>query len=181
MKIYLARHGETDWNKNGILMGQADIPLNETGKRQAKNLAEELSNIEFGICFSSPLLRAKETAKIICQNKIKIIEDDLLKERGCGIFSGRNKNEINWDEYNNDKSVETNESLFIRAQNFANKIYKIDAENILIVGHSGLLKNLYHILKSGDFKTFDWDLYSEILENNGDFLCVCVADVSDVM
>lgn len=167
MKIFLVRHGETDWNKDKILMGQADIPLNENGIKQAKNIAEKLSNIEFDVCFTSPLSRAKETAEIICHGKTKIIEDALLMERGCGRFSGKNKGEFNWDEYNNDTSVETNESLFKRAQEFIDELYRLNAQNVLVVSHSGLLKNLYHISKGENFTTFDWNSYKDEFKDNG--------------
>ena len=171
MNIYLVRHGETDWNRNGILMGQADIPLNIKGKEQATKIANNLKDVEFDICYSSPLSRAKETAEIICQGK-KIVEDNLLKERGSGIYSGKNKNQIDWDEYSKDNSVESCEALFERAKEFSKKLEYIDAENVLIVSHSGLLKNLLHILKNGDFETFDWNSYSDSFKNNCDFIVI---------
>lgn len=171
MNIYLVRHSETDWIKNGILMGQADIPLNAEGKEQAAKITNKLKDIKFDICYSSPLSRARETAEIICQDK-KIVEDDLLKERNSGIYSGKDKSQINWDEYNKNNSVESCEALFERAKEFSEKLKHITAENVLVVSHSGLLKNLLHILKNGDFGTFDWDSYSESFKNNCDFIVI---------
>ena len=62
MKIYMIRHGETDWNKKRKLQGQVDIPLNEFGKLLAKETAPALADVPFAVCYTSPLKRAAETA-----------------------------------------------------------------------------------------------------------------------
>ena len=67
MKIYLVRHGETDWNKERKIQGQVDIPLNAFGIHLAEETAKGLRDIPFDICFSSPLGRAKDTARIILE------------------------------------------------------------------------------------------------------------------
>ena len=58
MKLYLVRHGETDWNKVKKIQGQVDIPLNQFGKHLAEETAEGLHDIPFDLCISSPLSRA---------------------------------------------------------------------------------------------------------------------------
>lgn len=58
MKIYMIRHGETDWNKKRKLQGQVDIPLNEFGKLLAKETAPALADVPFAVCYTSPLKRA---------------------------------------------------------------------------------------------------------------------------
>ena len=63
--ICIVRHGETDWNVQGRLQGQTDIPLNDSGKIQARKCGEFLSNDHWDVIISSPLKRAKETADII--------------------------------------------------------------------------------------------------------------------
>jgi len=68
MKIYLIRHGETDWNKKLKIQGQADIPLNQTGRMQAEIAAKYLDGIQFDAVFSSPLC-GQETAKIIIKDR----------------------------------------------------------------------------------------------------------------
>ena len=72
MKVYIIRHGETDWNKDRLLQGDVDIPLNETGRKQALEVRELLKNKTIDLCVSSPLSRTYETAEIIVDNKCKI-------------------------------------------------------------------------------------------------------------
>ena len=75
MKSFLfIRHGQTDWNKENKLMGQQNIPLNETGRKQALEAAQKISKFKISKVFSSPLLRANQTAQIIStQLKIKYV------------------------------------------------------------------------------------------------------------
>jgi uncharacterized phosphatase len=63
--LYLVRHGETDWNSQRRIQGNTDIPLNDTGRRQASTTAHLLARREWDAIFSSPLSRAFETASII--------------------------------------------------------------------------------------------------------------------
>lgn len=58
MKLYLVRHGQTDFNKGDLTQGSSDIPLNETGKEQARKLAERVKNMRFDAYYVSPLTRA---------------------------------------------------------------------------------------------------------------------------
>ena len=63
MKLYIVRHGETDWNKERRIQGQADIPLNGFGRHLAEETGKGLSDIAFDICISSPLSRAVEDGR----------------------------------------------------------------------------------------------------------------------
>ena len=82
-EFYFIRHGETDWNKKGILMGQMDIPLNETGLSQAAAAEKILAKYAIGRVFASPLQRAYYTAQIVMPNLVQPIELlNGLKERG---------------------------------------------------------------------------------------------------
>lgn len=90
MDIYFFRHGETDYNANKKMQGWLDIPLNETGISQARDLSKTLSDVKFDYIYSSPLSRALETAKIVVGNTdTKIITDNGLKEWNLGIFCGK--------------------------------------------------------------------------------------------
>ena len=95
-RIFLIRHGETNWNKEGRFQGQIDIPLNENGKDQARKTFEYLRNISFNKAFSSSMNRPYETAQIILQNKkdLKIKKIDSLVEISHGLWEGKLEAEI---------------------------------------------------------------------------------------
>ena len=81
MKIYMIRHGETDWNKMKRLQGVTDIPLNACGIELAEKTAEGLKNVPFDRIYTSPLIRAKKTAEIIRGDRpVELVVTDGLKE-----------------------------------------------------------------------------------------------------
>ena len=89
-KFVLIRHGQTYWNKKKKMQGQVNIPLNDTGRQQAVKLAEELKKYDFDVCFSSPLDRAYETAKIVVGDRqIDMIKHELLTEQGYTVCEGQ--------------------------------------------------------------------------------------------
>lgn len=65
MIVAFIRHGQTDWNRDGLLQGSSDIPLNDTGREQAQDALMTLRSLPWDAVVSSPLLRARETATII--------------------------------------------------------------------------------------------------------------------
>ena len=101
-RIFLIRHGETNWNKEGRFQGQIDIPLNENGKIQAKKVSKYLKEINFNKAFSSSMKRPYETAEIILQKRsgLKITKIDELIEISHGLWEGKLENEIKekWPE-----------------------------------------------------------------------------------
>ncbi len=89
--LYLVRHGETDWNKDGRIQGQQNPPLNELGRRQAKAVAEYLTAIrsDYDCLYSSDLLRARETAEVIAAKwGGQIILRSDLREQCFGVCEG---------------------------------------------------------------------------------------------
>jgi len=95
--IYLIRHGETDWNRDEICMGQTDIPLNELGRRQAELTAERLASEELDVIYSSDLTRAVQTAQIISRlqtRRPKIIQRRDLRELDYGAWQGHRREEL---------------------------------------------------------------------------------------
>tara|TARA_B100000401_G_C52810112_1_gene723286 strand:- start:178 stop:1506 length:1329 start_codon:yes stop_codon:yes gene_type:complete len=95
-RIFLVRHGETNWNKEGRFQGQIDIPLNDNGKDQAKKTFEYLKEINFNKAFSSSMERPYETAQIIIQdnNDLEIQKVESLKEISHGLWEGKLEEEI---------------------------------------------------------------------------------------
>lgn len=87
--IYLIRHGETDWNLQQRYQGQQDIPLNQTGFRQAQVAAENLDGVKFSALYSSDLIRAVQTANEVGKKvNLEIITHPALREINQGEWEG---------------------------------------------------------------------------------------------
>lgn len=98
MRLYLVRHGETDWNTERRLQGQVDISLNEFGKNLAVKTGRGLADIRFDICFTSPLKRAKETAELILADReVEIIDDARIIEMSFADWEGRHCSKERWE------------------------------------------------------------------------------------
>jgi len=96
MKLFVVRHGETDFNVMGRYAGSTDIPLNETGISQAENLSRKLKeeDVRFDVVISSPLLRARQTAEIVCSAiGLPFNVVDQFAERDVGVFEGLTQEE----------------------------------------------------------------------------------------
>ena len=90
-RLYLIRHGETDWNRQGRWQGQADVPLNDRGREQARQVAEKLAEVPFDAIYTSDLIRASEVARIIARAKgdrIPIVLEPRLREIHQGEWQG---------------------------------------------------------------------------------------------
>ena len=93
--IVLARHGETDWNRDGRFQGHLDPPLNERGRTQARELAESLARFDIAALYSSDLRRAAETAEIVgARLGLVAAADAGLREIDVGAWSGLTVDEI---------------------------------------------------------------------------------------
>lgn len=98
MEIYLIRHGETDWNRQKRLQGQSDTELNEYGRELAGVTGIALENTPVDIIYSSPLIRAYETANLIRGHRnIRIIRDDRIKEINFGTYEGKETEQVKND------------------------------------------------------------------------------------
>lgn len=154
MELYLVRHGQTVWNKEGKLQGRTDIELNENGREAAGNLGRALENVEFDKIYSSPLIRAYETACLIRGHRnIPIIRDDRLVEISFG--EGEGDSWRTWNDPENPYSAffndtenyvppprgETFEQVMARTKDFVQKVVEPQfgtAERLMIVAHGAL-------------------------------------------
>ncbi|HEY5927421.1 MAG TPA: histidine phosphatase family protein [Kofleriaceae bacterium] len=93
--LLLARHGETDWNREGRWQGHADVPLNDVGREQARELATWLAEQPIDVIVSSDSKRAHETALIVAETKrLAVTTDAGLREIDVGRWSGLTPDEI---------------------------------------------------------------------------------------
>lgn len=146
MNIIIARHGQTDFNLERKLQGLTDNKLNETGKEQALITKEKLKDEKIDLIICSPLIRAKETAQIINEDrKIDIIYDDRLMERNFGELEGTYIKDFNPYEFWSYKlnkqyeRAERNNDFFKKIYNFLDEIKtKYCKKNILLVAHAGV-------------------------------------------
>ena len=156
MKLTLIRHGQTDYNKNGRLVGTNNVLLNDTGRRQCKRLKMELQKKKFDICYSSPLVRCVETAMILVGDITKIEVDHRLIEREIGELEGKEKKEYDLKKYwdfklnSNDLGVERINDLYDRIKRFLEMLKEHDDEEILIVAHTAVIRTIYDLVTKKD-------------------------------
>jgi broad specificity phosphatase PhoE len=145
--ILLARHGETEWNRQGRFQGHANPPLNERGRAQARELAEQLAPVAIDVVYSSDLERARETAQIVAARKrLPLTVDAGLREIDVGSWSGLTRAEIEQRfpgaEHHDG---ETREEHLARVVAAVERIALTHpGERILIVSHGGSLRALRH-------------------------------------
>ena len=144
MRVFLVRHGQTDSNVNKERFGgRVDVPLNDKGREEARELREEFEGITFDRVYSSPLIRAFETARILYDGDI--IVDERLIERSNGDLEGRLRSEIDPRDINYKSKVfidkyhiEPDEEIMNRVKSFMDDLSNLDGcENVLIVTHAG--------------------------------------------
>lgn len=151
--LYITRHGITDWNQRRKLQGRTDVPLNDEGRKMAKEAAREYSAVHFDVCYCSPLIRARETAEIILEGRdVPIVFDQRLVEMSFGEFEGLEKSfeipdcPINalFNEPQNYRATggaESLEELSERTGAFLDEIIYPQLQkgkDILIVGHGAM-------------------------------------------
>lgn len=152
MKIWITRHGQTTLNKQKLMQGLTDEPLNETGINQAKEARKKIGDIHFDAVYASPLQRAIQTASIIGnvdQKDVKI--DSRIIEVDFGDYELRNYFKLGlkmtsyWafpELFPAPKSVESVESMIKRSHSFLKELESKNYENVLIVCHGGIIRSL---------------------------------------
>lgn len=164
--LILVRHGESLWNEKGLWTGWTDIGLSEKGKEEARLAGEKLKGLSIDIAYTSILLRAKQTLdeiKSVLGIDVPTFEDKALNERNYGVFTGKNKWEIQkqvgpeqfkkirrgWDV-----PIESGESLkdvYQRTVPYFEKeiLPKLkEGKNILISAHGNSLRALVKYLEN---------------------------------
>lgn len=141
--LYVVRHGQTDWNVANRVQGLTDILLNETGIAQANELKENLKDIKFSKVFTSPLMRAKETAEIISGSENLVSIDKRLIERGMGNYEGKEPHNFDrdliWDYSKNSGIDNIVKTLLDRVYNFLDEYKDLySKEDVLVVTHGGI-------------------------------------------
>ena len=145
LRIYLARHGQTDWNVEGRTQGGIDTALNATGRQQAQQLKARLAGVQFDAVYSSTLRRSRDTAEIL-HGHVPVTSLSGLGERRFGRFEGRltsdpeTGSEFQRRQWIPDDSLDGGESLNALRERVRATIDTIRKQNasgsILIVGHA---------------------------------------------
>ena len=170
MELYIVRHGTTDWNAEKRFQGVQDIELNAQGRELAGKLGIRLDNTDFDVIYSSPLIRAYETACLIRGHRnIQIIRHDLLREISFGELEGLPfKDWMNTEDprkyffsepsrYVPPKGGETLESACKRTMKFVKEVIEPlygKKERIMIVAHGALLASLMCYLENRTVDNF---------------------------
>lgn len=165
-EFYIIRHGETDYNKNGLIQGRINTPLNKNGILQAHELGRYFidNGIRFDKIITSPLRRAYATGIIIdCELGLGdcIISDDLT-ERAFGPMEGKEVSDEAFRIINSDTidGIEKTSEIIKRSSNALIKLAKeYDGKKILIVSHSHVIKALAYMIDKNKY-SFSLPLYN---------------------
>jgi phosphoserine phosphatase len=146
-KLVIVRHGRTEWNADGRRQGREDIPLDLVWHQQAASLGDQLRDHRFTSAFCSPLVRARETARVIIleRHHVEITVDTRLIEFDFGSLSGTRRSEVplSLRHQHLDEPVPGGESLrdaWNRCTEFTRHLREsVDSEaTVLVVGHERL-------------------------------------------
>lgn len=154
MIIQLVRHGETDHNSGRLTLGRADVPLNETGRRQAAALGGRFAGYPIGVIYTSPLSRARETARAIAgERDIPMYVRDELIEMDVGETESITFPELRakypnflleWGgdhpEHARMPGGETLAEVALRVDPFLSDLHAITHDHVVVVTHNFVLK-----------------------------------------
>lgn len=171
-RVILARHGQTEWNKEFRFQGRTNVQLTEEGKRQAHALSERLSSWPPDVIYTSPLDRALYTAQAIAdRHNMKPVILDELEEINFASWEGesiagleREQHEIfsHWREdpfFNPPEGAETWDTLSERLTRAVNKMLAGEHKRIIAVSHGGIMRALYAVFTGlNPHKTWNMDV-----------------------
>jgi probable phosphoglycerate mutase len=165
--LVLVRHGETEWNRLGRVQGRTDIPLNDTGREQARATARRLQGQTFDAVAASPLSRAAETAQLIADGlrlgPVELVDE--LVERNYGEAEGMTGKDIDArcgrleaQESREDTVARTKPALLALAE-------RHPGQRVLVVSHGGVIGSLIR-----DATRWAWPQRGEQITNGSDHL-----------
>jgi broad specificity phosphatase PhoE len=153
MKIYLIRHGQTDWNLEGRFQGREDIALNDHGILQAEECGRALAGESFKAIITSPLVRARRTAQIIAEHVgIKqLIIEEAITERDFKKVSGmtpREREEFYASGEKDDKEPweELSSRMMTSIRKYAKQFFN---DNIIMISHGASINAVLSVLSNG--------------------------------
>ena len=156
MKITLVRHAETQYNTDNKIQGLENNKLSKIGIMHAVELKSKVKDINYDVCYMSPLARCVETAIVMIGDRVKTIPDKRLIERDMGELEGKDFSEYDvnlyWDYDKNcsDNGVEAIQSIFDRCEEFLEELKTKGYENVLIVSHASPIRVLHTIITNKD-------------------------------
>ena len=156
-RLIAIRHGETAWNVGARIQGYLDIPLNDTGRWQARRAADALAGEPITTVYASDLSRAFETASVVAEAVgLQSIPEPGLRERHFGVFQGRTFAEVEaeapeqalrWRKREPDFTPEGGESLNTFRERIVSTVERLASrhpdELIVLVAHGGVMDVLY--------------------------------------
>ena len=139
-ELLLVRHGETDWNAEGRLQGHTDRPLSDYGRRQARELADDLAGDGLDAVYSSDLARARETAEIVADRLgLPVVCDPDLREKNWGSWEGLTPAERDGVEFVGESTEEHGERTVRALRRIAESH---PGGRVLVVTHGGSLRRV---------------------------------------
>ena len=144
--LLLARHGETDWNRELRIQGSSDIALNELGRQQARYLAQELTDVDLDAIYASDLSRARATAAAVAAtHRLEVRLDPRLRERSFGSWEGLTREDLDALPHGSHHDGETDDEVRARMLAAVRDIAAAHpGEQVLVVSHGGALNTLWH-------------------------------------
>lgn len=150
-EFFFIRHGETDWNVQGLMQGATDIPLNDNGRAQARAARTFIRDAGIVRLVSSPLSRALETAQILNDSFQLPLETDVrLSERSFGIYEGRHRGEAPYENGHvadgaPHEKIEPFSAVALRARTAIEEaVQKYGTTRIAFIAHGAVFSALHH-------------------------------------
>ena len=166
MRLYFLRHGETDWNVKRLVQGSTDIPLNEYGRYLARETAKGFKDVPIDVVYTSPLVRAKETAQLVLTDQNPVyIDEPRIREMGFGKYEGmcisgpeKSPKSPEFNKFFDDtvnfvpvEGGETMKELMDRTGDFLQELYEneeLEKKNVLISTHGVTMTALLNHIKN---------------------------------